>query len=285
MMDIPNAILQMAYNKIYIPLSMLTSSTLSKIRSNNNLKYRMIPFSNGIGRQSLDNSSFPLEDLLTETTFFQSYRNWLTLIDLVSTPEVVLGWHEHHSRMLHDEHFSSSFDAWCDMDKQLCPQFISHLFNIDPTSPTYLHLLGCDHMDSFLSQSAKAQQLFESHHSFRTYPQYQSPHMDSGPSSSPQHAPYVKSHHHGEGKKPALCLCCGVFGHRANACSSSHPSHPERPFISEWKANKLISKNNKTLCVMFNVRGHCTDRPSQSHGEHTCSLGSKPHPASHCARN
>jgi len=44
MMDVPNAILQMAYNKIYMPLSMLTTSALSKICSNDNLKYCKIPF-------------------------------------------------------------------------------------------------------------------------------------------------------------------------------------------------------------------------------------------------
>jgi len=39
MSDVPNAILQMAYNKIYIPLSMMTTSALNKIHSNDNLKY------------------------------------------------------------------------------------------------------------------------------------------------------------------------------------------------------------------------------------------------------
>src|SRR5882724_7164332 len=78
MSDVPNAVLQMAYNKMYILLSMLTTSALNKICSNNNLKYRKIPFGNGIGKQSLDEASFPAENSLTETTFFQSYRNWLT---------------------------------------------------------------------------------------------------------------------------------------------------------------------------------------------------------------
>jgi len=59
MNDIPNAILQMAYNKIHIPLSMLTTLALSKIWSNDNLKYHKIPFGNGVGKQSLDISSFP----------------------------------------------------------------------------------------------------------------------------------------------------------------------------------------------------------------------------------
>jgi len=51
MTDVPNAILQMVYNKIYMPLSMLTTSALSKIHSNDKLKYHKIPFSNGIGKQ------------------------------------------------------------------------------------------------------------------------------------------------------------------------------------------------------------------------------------------
>jgi len=43
-MKIPNAILQMAYLKLFIPLSMLTSSSLPKIQANNGLKYHKIPF-------------------------------------------------------------------------------------------------------------------------------------------------------------------------------------------------------------------------------------------------
>src|SRR5882724_1246897 len=46
MTRIPNIILQMAYMKLYIPLSMLTTSALSKIRSNDRLKYHKFPFSN-----------------------------------------------------------------------------------------------------------------------------------------------------------------------------------------------------------------------------------------------
>ena len=54
MTRIPNAILQMAYMKLYIPLSMLTTSPLSKICSNDGLKYHKIPFGNEVGQQSLD---------------------------------------------------------------------------------------------------------------------------------------------------------------------------------------------------------------------------------------
>jgi len=74
MTDIPNAILQMAYNKLYIPLLMLTTSALSRIHTNDSLKFHKIPFGNSIGKQSLDESSFLTEDSLTETTFLQAYR-------------------------------------------------------------------------------------------------------------------------------------------------------------------------------------------------------------------
>jgi len=72
-MKIPNAILQMAYMKLYIPLSMLTTSALSKIRLNDGLKYYKIPFGNGAGRQSLDESIFPAENMLSESLFLQAY--------------------------------------------------------------------------------------------------------------------------------------------------------------------------------------------------------------------
>jgi len=161
MMDIPNAILQMVYNKLYVPLSMLTTSALSKIQMNNNLKFRKIPFGNGIGKQSLDESSFPLEDLLTETYFFQAYRNWLMVIDIIATPDVAVGWYEHHSRMLRDDKFNAFFDAWWDMDKQLCSQFITCPFQIDPYSATYIQLLERSRMNFFFAHAEKAQQMFD----------------------------------------------------------------------------------------------------------------------------
>jgi len=55
----------------------------------------------------------------------------------MSSPEVALGWNEHHSKMLQDEKFSASFEAWHDMDRQLCMQFIDNPFIIDPACTTY----------------------------------------------------------------------------------------------------------------------------------------------------
>jgi len=69
---IPNAILQMAYLKLFIPLSMLMSSSLAKICANNGLKYHKIPFGNGAGKQSLDESIFLPEYSLSESLFSPS---------------------------------------------------------------------------------------------------------------------------------------------------------------------------------------------------------------------
>src|SRR5882672_8720279 len=64
---IPNAILQMAYLKLFIPLSMLTTSALTRIHANDGLKYHKIPFGNGTGKQSLDELIFPPEESLSES--------------------------------------------------------------------------------------------------------------------------------------------------------------------------------------------------------------------------
>jgi len=52
--QIPNAILQMAYLKLDIPLSLLTTTALLKIHVNDGLKYQKILMGNSVGRQSLN---------------------------------------------------------------------------------------------------------------------------------------------------------------------------------------------------------------------------------------
>jgi len=161
---LPNAILQMAYLKLYIPLSMLTTSALSKIRSNDGLKYHKIPFSNGASCQSLDKSIFPPESALSESLFLQAYRNWHTIIDLISSLEVAVGWYEHHAKMLQDQNFSASFEAWCSMDRQLHTQFIEDPFVVDPICTTYSQLFEQACMEAFLTCADKPQY----GHSFRS---------------------------------------------------------------------------------------------------------------------
>ena len=181
----------MAYFKLYIPLSMLTTSASSKIQANDGLKYHKIPFSNGTGRQSLDKSIFPPEHTLSESLFLQAYRNWLTIIDMISLPKVAVSWYEHHSRMLQDQKFLASFEVWCDMDKQLHMQFINKPFVVDSMCTTYVQLFERVCMDAFLMQVGKSQQ----------YPQnnisVQGGHQESGNVAldSSYYNPYDKAQH------------------------------------------------------------------------------------------
>ena len=68
MMDILNAILQMAYNKLYIPLLLLTTSSLSKIRMNDNLEFLKIPLAMELANNHLrvfvPNGKFPHRNVL-----------------------------------------------------------------------------------------------------------------------------------------------------------------------------------------------------------------------------
>jgi len=59
---------------------------------------------------------------------------------MVSSPEVAVGWYEHHSKMLQDQKNSASFKAWHNMDKQICTQLIDSPFVMDPTCSTYSKL-------------------------------------------------------------------------------------------------------------------------------------------------
>jgi len=117
-----------------------------------------------VGKYILNSDLFPDKDSLTEQTFFQAYRNWLTVIDIIVTPDVAVGWYKHHSRMLRDDKFTAFFDAWCNMDKQLCMQFIIRPFQIEPYSATYIQLLERSHMDSFFAHAEKAQRTFKLQH-------------------------------------------------------------------------------------------------------------------------
>ena len=108
---IPNALLQMAFNRLFIPLSMLTAATMDHIKYNCNLKYHKIVLNNGAGEYSLDESSFPEELTLNESEFWQAYRNWLLIISSIADTHVADIWRAHHYKMITDSNFSAWFHA------------------------------------------------------------------------------------------------------------------------------------------------------------------------------
>jgi len=158
--------------------------------------------------------------------FLQAYHNWLTIIDIIASPQVAVGWYEHHSKMLQDQKFSASFEAWHDMDRQLHIQFIDNPIVVDPMCTTYTQLFEQAQMDAFLAQANRMQQ--------QQQPQGQNSFWGSRqessymPGGSPQYNPYDKEANHlklgdsfWEGHKPTLCLQCGALGHRASNCHAT----------------------------------------------------------------
>src|SRR5882724_8934574 len=80
---------------------------------------------------------------------------------------------------------------------------------------------------------------------------------DASGSSATHYAPYNKAHSHDsfqDGKKPILCLQCGIPGHHANACSSMHYSHPECLIICEWSGSQLVSNKNQNIASCSTLR-------------------------------
>jgi len=59
----------MMHLKLFIPLSMLMTASLSHIHFNDNLRFKNIPFSNVAGKYTLDKAHFPSEDSLTHTEY------------------------------------------------------------------------------------------------------------------------------------------------------------------------------------------------------------------------
>jgi len=152
------------------------------------------------------------------------------IIDIIMTPDVAVGWYEHHSRMLRDDKFNTFFDR--DMDKQLHSQFITCPFQIDPYSTTYIQLLERSCMDSFFTYAKKAQQIFD----LQWLSRYGS-HLvrnESSNQSSHRFTPYDKDTEKGretesfhDSKKHILCLHCRYMGHWEGNCSSAQLNCPE----------------------------------------------------------
>src|SRR5882724_1404833 len=67
----------MIHLKLFIPLSMLTTTSLSLIHFNDNLKFKKIPFGNAVGKYTLNESHFPLEESLTDAKYLQVHKHWI----------------------------------------------------------------------------------------------------------------------------------------------------------------------------------------------------------------
>jgi len=127
----------MIHLKLFIPLSMLTTSSLSRIHFNDNLKFKKIHFRNAAGKYALDEAHFLLEDSLTDAMYLQAHKHWLTPMKVSAKPSIYSSWKVHHDRMCDDLDMLKWSWAWCSHDKQLHSSFMDHPFIIDLDSTTY----------------------------------------------------------------------------------------------------------------------------------------------------
>ena len=90
-----------------------------------------------VGKYVLNLDMFPSKENLTETMFFQEYRNWIKLLSKLAEPEVARGWNDHHEQMISDANFTTSFKAWKSQNKQLCVSFFNSPYILNIKSSTY----------------------------------------------------------------------------------------------------------------------------------------------------
>ncbi|KAF8515304.1 hypothetical protein JB92DRAFT_3156074 [Gautieria morchelliformis] len=121
-------------NKLQMDVVKMPAAIMQMV--NDNLRYKKIPFGNGVGKQSLDDSFFPAENSLDTATFLQAYQNWLSVVDKLADAALAKGWHCHHARMLADIAFAQHLSAWRMLDRTLRAQFTDKPFLVDPNDPT-----------------------------------------------------------------------------------------------------------------------------------------------------
>ena len=266
----------MAYLRPFIPLSLLTTVTLDRIKFNNGLKFHKIIFGNGIGKHSLDISSFPTKQSLSESEFWQAYRNWLSWIDIIADPAIANGWKLHHAQMMSDKKISTWFVTWRKHDKLLHVRFMIDPFMIDPNQASYIHQLECCRGEQTRYDSLKAATMSKGSASSASLSAPKSSHFQSYTKATPR----PNSFH------ILLCIRCGGTGHKAANCSATSSNVFNRLIIVNWKGDHLVSKLGQHICLLFNACGSCALVASRLHGAHTCSLcGDAWHAACWCPRN
>ena len=264
--------------KLFIPLSMLTTSALTHIHFNDDLKYKKILFSYAAGKYALDDSYFPSEQSLSDANYIQAHKKWVALVKLTADANLYEGWKAHHNIMMGYEDLVTWAPAWCIHDRQLRALFMTQPFFVDPKSITYRQQFkqACVNTIATTSQSSThpdQEWCASSSH----YMPYDCDCSRKEPHTNDTFQPFSEV-------CPTLCLCCRNTGHHANMCKSES-SQADRPIRVSWKVDKLVSKAGCSICITFNVKGSC-QISSSAHHKHSCSLCGDPHHgATRCTHN
>jgi len=124
---------------------MLTTYDLTKIQPNDGLKYHNISFGIGAGHHSLDEYIFLAKSSLSKSLFLQAYHNWLTIIYVISCPEVAVAWYKHYSKVLQDQKLSASLKCGMTWTNSFIPSLLTTFLSWTPLtllSHSFLNGLG-----------------------------------------------------------------------------------------------------------------------------------------------
>jgi len=237
----------MVHGRTYIPLSLLTTSSLNKICNNDGLHLIKVPYS--VMKQTLYPVHFSDEDDLSIHEWWQVYRNWLSLIDVIANAHVMVGWYEHHDKMQANEAFLHSAKAWQEYDNHLHSHLIAKPFILDPKSMVYSQGLMRAQTNATIAA------MVSSHNAHSPWgvlanDDHYSHHGDCHclPHSPDVHyQPYDSEHHQGSFRNTCphnaldiLCVRCSHTGHKVSECKSDNSSMANRPIIIKWHNKCLV---------------------------------------------
>ena len=247
--DIHNTLLMMVYLKLFIPLSILTT-TPSPI----------------FGIMIIWSSRKSHLGALPESVLWMKHTSPLNHLSLDTCRHISTGWHWSHSGMswLSIKTGRLIMTEWLTCSSGLTPgtlmidssSFMNCPFIFDPDSMTYHHQFEHACIDAWTSPTHSGQPMNRQYGLFIHPTCHSLSHATCAFSSNNRDTHYLpydnnrsadknnsaQSFHALHNPNSTLCLWCGAFGCRVQYCSSSSncPDHPL--IVVMWKNNRLVNK-------------------------------------------
>ncbi|KAJ7651137.1 hypothetical protein FB45DRAFT_731575 [Roridomyces roridus] len=275
--SIPALIGTLANAGLSLPLTLFLADSLSRLRSDT---VKTIKHSGPLGDfQVVDVSQFPTEDKLSRADYMSVYNVFLKFIAETCGPLTARGFALHYNLILSEPDLEMWFPAYLCFDQQLCSQFFTRPFIIDPSSSEYQGALNKARQTQLKRENEQLRSLTAA----SSAPPSRSGHGGRYP-TQPQHerapprSPYER--------KEMLCFWCGRLGHGALSCSETTPSRHSRQCVIRCDAKGLFRlSDGQAVCFTHNL-GHKCKGKGVNQALHICTLCSDPeHGAAKCTRN
>jgi hypothetical protein len=297
---IPDQILEMFKNRVYIPMSMFLINNMERIRIDQDLKTHKAQ-----GMRVIDASNFVDEKSLDYYHYSQAYHNFLRCMEVCMPPGSTLpqAWDQHFVGASQDPRMTADFRVFVLLDIRMRQQLVDKPFKPEPSSAIYRD--AYDLAAARISQEDKEAQwaVIRQHtsggpsrppphrreRSFSPYPDPVVHRNGASPSTFSNSQPFRPGGGlRGTGRPPQICLKCGQRdSHYASGCPAQHSFYKadRRPVVSAQGRKLVFISDNTTPCFNFNLDKPCTD-VGPSHPIHRCTIcASSQHGAMQCARN